>query len=156
MHKHILLILGAAALAAAGFAFGLTPDFSGEWQFSPGKSTNVGMMSMMKINAKVRQTADLLVVTTVSVFNGAEQTMENRFDITGKPVENWTPLSSKAQTVSHWQDGRLVTTWTQPGAPTGSEDARTETRYLSADGKTMTVESAREEASTMIMVYERK
>jgi hypothetical protein len=144
------------ALVALGLAFGATPDFSGNWEFAPGKSTNVGMMAMMKIKAKVRQTDDTLVVTSVAVFNGTEQTTENRFDLTGKPVENRTPMNAKAETVSHWQGAHLVTTWTT-GGPTDSEkQTRTETRYLSSDGKTMTVETTRDNAPTIILVYERK
>jgi len=155
MYKSMLSILAAAA-PGAGFVFGSTPDLSEKWQFPPGKSTNVGMMAMMKINAKVRHTADLLLLTTVSVFNGAKHNLENCFDLTGKPLEDWTPMSYKAQTVNQWQDGRLVPTSLQPGTPAGGPDVRAQTRYSSADGKTMTAESVRKKVSTMIVVHERK
>ena len=80
----------------------------------------------------------------------------NRFDLTGKPTENTTPMNAKAETVSKWEEGRLVTTWSSPGSIAGTQDVRTETRTLSPDGMTMTVESARSKGSTIVMVYERK
>jgi len=155
MHKPILPILSVAVLAATGLSFAATPDFSGEWQFVPAKSRNAGMMAQMKITDKVRQSADTLVITSTSVFNDMELTSEIRLDLTGKPVENTMPMSAKAETVSRWEDSHLVTTWTTPGSAAGTRSVRVETRSLSADGKTMTVESAREKGPAMVMVYER-
>ena len=140
-------------LAAATLTFAATPDFTGDWRFSPAKGSNLGMMAMMKIDASIRQTPGKLVVKSVSKFNGTEQTLENRFDLAGKATQNQTPMGAMAETVTHWEAERLVTTWTTEG-DTG--DVRTETRYLSADGKTMTVESARKNGSTIVMVYERR
>lgn len=156
MQKPILPMLSVAVLTATGLSFAATPDFSGEWQLVPAKSKNIGMMAQMKITDKVRQSANTLVITSMSVLNDMEMTSEIRFDLTGKPVENTMPMSPKAETVSRWEDSRLVTTWTTPGSAAGTKNVRVETRSLSADGKTMTVESAREKGATMVMVYERK
>ena len=156
MHKPILSILPVAVLATTVLSFAATPDFSGEWQFVPAKSKNAGPMAQMKITDKVRQSADTLTITSTSVLNDMELTSEIRLDLTGKVVENTMPMSPKGETVSRWQDSRLVTTWTTPGSAAGTKSVRVETRSLSADGKTMTVESAREKGATMVMVYERK
>ncbi len=144
--------IAAAGLAAAGNA----PDFSGTWTFSPAKSKNVGMMSQMKLTATIRQTATELITTSVSDMNGDQQTTETRFDLTGKPVVNETPMGAKADTVSTWQGDKLVTTWTSEGSVAGTKSVRTETRSLSNDGRTMVVESTRAQRPSIVMVYERK
>ena len=59
-------------------------------------------------------------------------------------------------TVSKWNDGHLVTTWTSNGAIAGTKIVRTETRSLSADGKTMTVESTRGSTAPIVMVFDKK
>lgn len=131
-------------------------DFSGKWEFNPAKSQNIGMMAAMKLTATVKQTAQDLVVTNVSNFNGREQTSEMRLDLTGKPVPNKNPMEAVAETVTKWDGKTLVTTWTSPGSIAGSTSVRTETRSLSADGHTMTVESRRGKQPAMVMVYDRK
>jgi hypothetical protein len=134
----------------------LTHDFSGTWEFNPTKSQNIGMMAQMKLISTVKQTKRELIVIDVSTFNGREQTNETRFDLTGKPVPNKNPMEAKAETVTSWDGDHLVTTWTSPGSIAGSTSVRTETRSLSADGKTMTVESSRRKGPAMVMVYDRK
>jgi hypothetical protein len=134
----------------------LTHDFSGTWEFNPSKSQNIGMMAQMKLISTVKQTKRELIVTDVSTFNGREQTNETRFDLSGKPVPNKNPMEAAAETVTKWDGNNLVTTWTSPGSIAGSISVRTETRSLSADGKTMTVESSRRKGPAMVMVYDRK
>jgi hypothetical protein len=95
-------------------------------------------------------------VTNDSSFNGREQSSETRFDLTGKPVSNKNPMEATAETVTKWDGKNLVTTWTSPGSIAGSTSVRTETRSLSADGRTMTVESKRGKQPAMVMVYDRK
>jgi hypothetical protein len=134
----------------------LTHDFSGTWEFNPTKSQNIGMMAQMKLISTVKQTKRELIITDVSTFNGREQTNETRFDLTGKPVPNKNPMEATAETVTKWDGNNLVTTWTSPGSIAGATSVRTETRSLSADGKTMTVESSRRKGPAMVMVYDRK
>src|SRR5579862_1229981 len=131
-------------------------DFSGKWEFNPSRSQNIGMMAEMKLTATLKQTDQELVITNASVFNGREQTSETRLDLTGKPVPNKNPMEAMADTVTKWDGKILVTTWTSPASIAGSTSVRTETRTLSADGRTMTVESRRGKQPPMVMVYDRK
>jgi hypothetical protein len=131
-------------------------DFSGKWEFNAEKSQNIGMMAEMKLTATLKQTSQELVVTNATKFNGREQSSEMRFDLTGKPVPNKNPMEAMAETVSKWDGKILVTKWTSPGSIAGSTSVRTETRSLSADGRTLTVESKRGKQPAMVMVYDRK
>jgi hypothetical protein len=149
-----------AALMGAGLVLALPvfsqQDFSGKWEFNPAKSQNIGMMAEMKLIATVKQTAQELVVTNVTTFNGREQSSETRLDLTGKPVRNKNPMEAMAETVTKWDGKLMVTTWTSPGSVAGTASIRTETRSLSADGHTMTIESRRGKQPAMVMVYDRK
>jgi hypothetical protein len=49
-----------------------------------------------------------------------------------------------------------VSTWTSQGAVAGTKVVRTETRSLSADGKTMTLQTVRGNNPPVIMVFDRK
>ncbi len=148
-------VLASIAMAVSAAAFA-QQDFSGKWLFNASKSQNIGMMSEMKLTATVKQATDLLLITNNSVFNGQEQTSETRLDLTGKPMKNKNPMEAEADTVTRWDGNKLVTTWTSPGSVAGSTSVRTETRFLSADGKMMTVESTRGKRPSMVMVYDRQ
>ena len=143
-------------LLAAALPILAQSDFFGSWEFNPSKSQNIGMMAQMKLLSTVKQTKQELIITSVSTFNGREQTNETRFDLTGKPVANKNPMEATAETVTKWDGNKLVTTWTSPGSIAGTNSVRTETRSLSADGRTMTVESSRGKGPAMVMVYDRK
>jgi hypothetical protein len=60
------------------------------------------------------------------------------------------------ETVAKWVGGKIVTTWTREGAVAGTKSVLTETRSLSSDGKTMTLESVRGEASAVVMVFDKQ
>ncbi len=130
------------------------PDFSGTWELTPTKSRNIGMMAQMKLTSVVTQTGKEIVI--VNQRMGQAQGPETRFDLTGAVMKNETPMGDKAETVSKWDGDKLVTTWTSPGSVAGTQVVRTETRWLSPDRRTMTVESARGKSDPMVMVYERK
>jgi hypothetical protein len=131
--------------------------FDGKWEFNPSLSKNIGMMAQMKLQSTVKQTENEMMITSVSSFGGSgEQTSELRFDLTGKPVPNKAPMEAPAETVTKWDGSRLVTTWTSDGSVAGTKSVRTETRFLSDDGRTMTVESKRGNAPAIVMVYERR
>ena len=149
----IRVLLGAALLAMPMLA---QPSFSGKWEFNVAQSKNVGMMAQMKLTATVKQTRDEMTVTNVSTLSGQDQTSELRFDLTGKPVPNKAPMEAPAETVTRWDGNRMVTTWTSPGSVAGTTTVRTETRSLSDDGRTMTVESRRGQTPAIVMVYDRK
>ncbi len=131
-------------------------NFVGKWELNTSRSKNIGMMAQMKLTATVEQTASELIIRNVSVFDGREQTSELKFDLTGKPVPNKSPMEATAETVSKWEGERLVTTWTSEGSVAGSKSVRTETRYLSDGGRTLIMESQRGQSPAMVMVYDRK
>jgi hypothetical protein len=132
------------------------PNFTGTWIFSAADSQNVGMMAALKYTATVTQTGKLLTVRDDSIYNGATQTRQNTFDLTGMPTTNDSPMGEKAQTVSHWDGAKLVTTWTTIGAVEGTSVTRTEIRSISLDGKTLTVESSRGAKPPMVLVFHQK
>ena len=155
----ILTPLAAAllfAVGAAGPAAAANPDFTGTWELSPGLSTNLGMMSAMKITLVIAQQPAELTIRESAVFQDQPTERTVRYDLTGKPVNNDGPMGGVNETVAHWADGRLVVTWTGEGSIAGTKVVRTETRSLGADGRTMSVESVRGAAKPVIMVYERK
>jgi hypothetical protein len=152
--KAICVSLGVALCALCALA---QSKFDGKWEFNPSLSKNIGMMAQMKLQSTVKQTENEMIITSVSSFGGSgEQTSELRFDLTGKPVSNKAPMEAPAETVTKWDGSRLVTTWTSDGSVAGTKSVRTERRFLSDDGRTMTVESKRRNAPAIVMVYERR
>ncbi len=144
-------------LFLAGFAFAASApaNFSGNWDFDPAQSKNVGMMAQGKIHTTVVQTTFKIVVDDTSEFNGQKDTQHTVYDLTGKPATNTSMMAGQAITRSHWEESRLITDWESPGAIAGTMVKRTETRYLSPDGKTMYVESARPGKEPIIIVFTR-
>jgi hypothetical protein len=153
MTRRIALLFLVVAFAAAAAN---PPDFSGTWIFNAGKSKNVGMMASAEYTSTITETAKVLSVTDTTVFNGQKQTHETRYDLTGASVSNDSPMGEKSQTSSHWSGNKLVTTWESEGAVAGTKVVRTETRYLSDDGKTLFLESARAGREPMVIVFDRK
>jgi hypothetical protein len=153
MIRRIVLLFLAAAFAATAAN---PPDFSGMWVFNAGKSKNIGMMASAELTSTVAQTTKALTVQDTTVFNGQKQTRETRYDLTGAIVPNDSPMGDKSQTSSHWSGNKLVTSWESDGAVAGTKVVRTETRYLSDDGKTLFLESARAGKEPMVIVFDRK
>ena len=104
----------------------------------------------------VTQSAEKLVVDFTSKFMMKTTKRQVSYDLAGKPVPNEGAMGDKAQTVAKWADGKLVVTWTSEGAVAGSPTVKTETRWLSADGKEMSVETARANKPAMVLVYDKK
>ena len=155
MRFKVLAVLWCFAAVAAFAA--QHASFAGNWEFNPGKSKNIGMMSQMKMSQTIDQSDTSLDVTTHTTFQGKDDDSKTHYDLAGRPATNESPMGGPAETVSQWQGGKLVTTWTSESAVAGGPKVvRTETRSLSADGKTMTVESARGSNPAMVMVFERK
>jgi hypothetical protein len=149
------LVLSATVLFSTSSAFGGT-DFSGVWSLNVAKSKNIGMMSTMQITLKIKQTADELVVSEVAKFNGQEQSRELHYDLNGKTSANSGPMGDLNETVTRWAGNALTTSWTQDGGVAGSKVVRTETRSLSADGKTMSDEFVRGSTPPMILVFDKQ
>jgi hypothetical protein len=146
----LICLASIAALAAE------TPDFSGKWIFNPGKSKNIGMMSQMKMTQTVEQSSTSLDVTSDTTFQGSDQQMKTHYDLSGKAATNDSPMAGPSETVSKWDEDKIVTAWTSKGAVNGTKTVRTETRSLSADGRTMTVESVRGSNPPVVMVFDKK
>jgi hypothetical protein len=149
--------LGILLLQTALPVFAGTPaDFSGVWEFNPARSQNVGMMAQMKMTVTIQQSESALDLNSHSTLQGQDYDAKTHYDLAGKPVSNEAPMSGMNETASKWEGKKLVTTWTGQGAVAGSKVVRTETRSLSLDGKTMTVESARGNNPPLVMVFEKK
>ena len=114
------------------------------------------MMAAIQETLTIAQTAGKLTVDSKATFQGKDTLRQVNFDLTGKPVINEGAMGDRAETVSKWVDDKLVTTWTSEGAVAGTRVLRTETRSLSADGQTLTVESVRGTNPPLLMAYERK
>jgi hypothetical protein len=135
------------------YAASAPANFSGTWTFTPAQSKNVGMMAQGRIQTVITQSKLQLVADDNSVFNGQKDTQHTVYDLTGKPTANTSMMAGKANTRSHWEGARLITEWESPAAIAGTVTKRTEKRYLSADGNTMFVESARSGKDPILMVF---
>jgi hypothetical protein len=152
--KHVVASLCFVAVAAFAAEHS---SFSGTWELDPGKSKNLGMMAQMKMSQAIEQSDTSLDVAIHTVFQGRDDDSKTHYDLTGKPAINESPMGGQAETVSKWDGGKLVTTWTSESAVAGGPRVvRTETRSLSSDGKTMTVESVRGSNAPLVMVFDKK
>jgi hypothetical protein len=147
----VLCLMTMSAFAAK------SSDFTGPWLFNPEKSKNIGMMAQMKMVQTIEQSDSSLDVTTHTTFQGRDEDSKTHLDLTGKPATNESPMGGPSETVSKWDGGKLITTWTSESAVAGGPKiVRVETRSLSADGRTMTVESVRGSNPAIVMVFEKK
>jgi hypothetical protein len=154
--KTTMLILALCLTATGAFAQKHT-DFSGAWQFNVEKSKNVGMMAQMKMIQTIEQSDTSLDTTTHSTYQGRDEDSKTHYDLTGKAAMNESPMGGPAETISKWDGAKLVTVWTSESAVAGGPKVvRRETRSLSADGKSMTVESVRGSNPAIVMVFEKK
>jgi hypothetical protein len=131
-------------------------DFSGTWVFNPARSRNIGMMAELQDTVTIEQTSSQITISDRSTLRGQASTREVRLDLGGKATSNAGPMGDRNETTARWDGGKLVVTWTADGAVAGTKVVRTETRSLSPDGKTMTVESVRGGNAPLVMVFEKK
>jgi hypothetical protein len=153
--------LPATVILLVGVLFSGTPalaatDFSGTWSMNVAKSKNIGMMSSMQITLTIKQTANELIVSEFSKFNGQERTRELHYDLSGKSAANTGPMGDPNETVTKWAGSALETSWTGEGAVAGTKVVRTETRSLSSDGKTMSDEYVRGSNPAMVLVFDKQ
>jgi len=146
------LALGIAGpVAAAG-----NPDFSGTWKLNTDKGENLGMMKAVKETIVIRQTAADITLDHAATFMLKTTNRRVTYDLAGKAVPNEGAMGDKASTTVAWNGGKLVATWASEGAVPGTRNIKTETRSLSADGKTMTVTNERKGKDPIVMVYDRQ
>src|SRR2546426_8808608 len=134
-------VIGIIVVAAAGLHGQVTPNFAGKWVLNTSKSRNLGMMAALEDTLTISQTPTELVIKDDSSFQGQRNSRELHYSLSGKTTTNEGPMGDRSETVAEWMDGKLVATWTRDGAVAGTKSVMTETRTLSGDGKTMTVES---------------
>jgi hypothetical protein len=145
-----------AILLTCSVAGQARPDFSGTWVLNASRSQNLGMMAAMQETVTISQSPTRLTLTDRAHFQGQDSTREIHLDLAGNSVTNPGPMGDQNETVAKWTGNALVVTWTAESAVAGTKVLRTETRSLSADGKTMTVESVRGSNPPIVMVYDRK
>jgi hypothetical protein len=153
-----MLMALAVALPQVAPAADAVPNFSGTWKLNAARGENLGMMSAMQQTLTIAQTATAMTVKEASDFQGQKSSREVKFDLTGATVKNEAAMGGTSDTVARWDAGKLVVTWSSPGSVAGTVNTRTETRSLSADGRTMSVVSVRSggNAKPVTMVYEKQ
>lgn len=151
----VLVVAFTLLIAAGSSAADASQSFAGSWSFDPSQSKGVGMMAEGTIVTTIKQTKKEIVVDDVSVFQGQSSTQHTVYDVSGSPVTNTSMMAGQATTRSRWVGARLVTEWESAGTIAGSVSRRTETRYLSPDGRTMYLESARAGSEPMLIVFVR-
>lgn len=157
MKSRVLAVLTFACLMTVAASAGKRPEFAGSWEFNTTKSKNIGMMMQVKMTQTIKQTDSSLDVLSHSTFQSSDQDMKTHYDLTGKPVANESPMAGPSETVTKWDGEKLVTIWTSQSAVAGGDKVvRTETRSLSADGNTMTLESVRGSNPPVVMVFDKK
>jgi hypothetical protein len=151
-----VIAIGAFLVATAGLNGQTTPNFTGKWTLNTGTSKNLGMMAALQDTLTIAQTPTELVIKDDSSFQGQQSSRELRYNLTGRATINEGPMGDRNETVARWVAGKLVATWTRDGAIAGTKSVMTETRSLSDDGKTMTVESARGPNAALVMVFDKR
>lgn len=154
--KPLVLTLSLALLALIANATSSPADFSGAWSFNPVKSQNLGMMGSMEYSLVITQTPAELIIKDHTVMMGVARSSETKYALNGANTENLNYMGDKSATVTHWDGPRLVTTWSSSGAIAGTTTVRTETRSVSSDGKTMTVEMTNGAKPSIIFIFDRK
>mgnify|MGYP001199803455 CR=1 FL=1 len=147
----LLLVAGLAPALAAD-----PPSFAGTWVLNTDKGENLGMVAAIKETVTIAQTPQTMTLDFSSIFMGKTTLRKVTYDLAGKPVPNEGPMGDKADTVAKWAGNKLVAVWTGESAILGTKTEKTETRALSADGRTMSVTSVRGTKPPMVMVYEKQ
>ena len=158
MRTLVIALLSAASVglgAQAALAEDAPIDFSGTWVLNTDRGENLGMMKAVNETIVARQTAEQIVFDMTDKFAGITTTRQLTYDLSGKPMENTAAMGDPSTTVSRWEGDKLVTIWTAEGAIAGTEVVRTETRWLSEDGKVLSVSMVRGDNPPMVFVYEK-
>lgn len=155
--KRLAACLLSLALAGAlpALAVDAPVNFAGTWKLDTARGENLGMMSALQQTVVITQSPDALLLQEATDFQGQKSAREVRYDLSGAPVRNPGSMGGDAETVAQWTGDTLVVTWTTEGAVAGTKNVRTETRSLSADGKSMIVASVRGAGKPVIMVFEK-
>jgi hypothetical protein len=156
MIKALIVGLSLALGAVVAAAQEAPVDFSGTWVLNTDEGQNLGMVAAVQETLVIRQSDATLDVDFTDVFQGNTTTRQTSYDLAGTPVTNFAAMGDESETVSRWEGDKLVTTWTSEGAIPGTQVVKIESRWLSADGNTLSVKTAREGRPAMILVYDRQ
>jgi hypothetical protein len=153
MRRSLAFVL---ALASTVVLAASPTDFSGDWRLNTAKGENLGMMSAMQQTLKIKQTAKEVVIEEAADFQGQKSGRTIRYDLGGGVVRNEGAMGGQSDTQVKWDGDQLIATWTSPGSVAGTQVVRVETRSLSKDRKTMTVQTVRGTNKPVVMVYDRQ
>lgn len=130
-------------------------DFRGTWILNTDRGENLGMMKAVNETVITTQTVDQITFDMIDVFAGMTTERTIVYDLNGAMMQNKAAMGAPSETVTAWDDDKLVTTWTEEGAIAGTETQRTETRWLSDAGKTLSVSMSRADNPAMVFVFEK-
>jgi hypothetical protein len=130
-------------------------DFSGTWELNTDKGENLGMMKAVKESIVATQSDEQIVFAMTDVFAGISTNRSITYDLSGKTMENQAAMGADSETVTSWDGDKLVTIWTAEGAIFGTKTERTETRWLSEEGKELSVSMVRGDNPAIVFVFER-
>ena len=123
------------AVAGPALAQDKKPDFAGHWVLSKTKSDFGGGPKVNSVTEDIQQSGSIIAIKTVTVDARGKQERIVRYTTDGAADTN-VVLGHQMKTVSHWDGENLVTV---------IRDERglqlTETRSLSKNGKTQTIET---------------
>ena len=153
---------------AAAFGQDAKPNFTGDWTLDreksemgeprPGGGGGGGRGRGMGMGSfSITQDGDALVLKRKVEFQGEERTFESRYTADGKENVNEGFRGNSVKSKTHWEGAKLVTESVME-TPNGTRETK-EVRSLSADGKTMTVETTSKGGfgeGTRKMVYNKK
>jgi len=153
---------------AVGFGQDTKPNFTGDWTLDreksemgepgPGGGGGGGRGRGMGMGSfSITHEGDALVVKRKVEFQGEERTFESRHTTDGKESVNEGFRGSSIKSKTRWEGAKLVTESVME-TPNGTRETK-EVRSLSADGKTMTVETTSKGGfgeGTRKLVYNKK
>lgn len=145
----MLVVMAPIVLASA------PTDFSGTWELNTDKGENLGMMKAVKETVVATQSDEQIVFAMTDIFGGTTIERTVTYDLGGKTMQNKAAMGAASETVTSWDGDKLVTVWTAEGAILGTTDERTETRWLSADGKELFVSTVRGDNPAMVFVFDK-
>ena len=145
----LLLALPQLVLAEAPI------DFSGTWELNTDKGENLGMMKAVKETIVATQSDAQINFKMTDVFSGKTTERTIIYDLDGKTMQNNAAMGAESETVSSWEGDKLVTVWTAEGSIAGTTTERTETRWLSDDGKELSVFMVRGDNPAIVFVFEK-
>ena len=152
MKKIIVLLL----MTLSPLIFAEAPlNFSGTWVLNTDKGENLGMMKAVNETIVAAQSDDQIVFDMTDSFAGIKTTRTITYDLNGKTMQNNAAMGAESETVSRWEDGKLVTIWSEEGSIAGTTTERLEIRWLSEDGQELSVSMARGDNPAMLFVFDK-